>query len=128
MAPSDISLPLDINSVKGFLDNEEGAALYQQALAMAVRGPILEIGSYCGKSTVYLGAACKAVNSQLFAVDHHRGSEEHQLGEAYHDPELYDQRFKKMDSFPQFRDTLARAALEDTVIPIVASSSIAARF
>ncbi|MDO8341570.1 MAG: class I SAM-dependent methyltransferase, partial [Cellvibrio sp.] len=63
-------LPIDINSVKGFLDPEEGAALYEHALAVAALGPCLEIGSYCGKSTVYLGSACKKAKSVLFAVDH----------------------------------------------------------
>jgi predicted O-methyltransferase YrrM len=123
-----IHLPLDINSVKGFLDEDEGIALYQHALTAAKNGPLLEVGSYCGKSSVYLGTACKRSESILFAVDHHRGSEEHQLGEEYHDPELYDARFAKMDSFPQFRHTIARANLEDIVVPIVASSAIAARF
>ena len=123
----EVSLPIDIDSVKGFLDKDEGAALYQHALRAAAQGPLLEVGSYCGKSTVYLGAACKQQNSVLFAVDHHRGSEEHQLGEEYHDPELYDARFAKMDSFPQFRHTLARADLEDVVVPIVAPSALAAR-
>lgn len=127
MLPNAIDLPLDIESVKGFLDAEEAARLYQHALVAAQRGPILEVGSYCGKSTVYLGTACKQHKSILFAVDHHRGSEEHQLGEAYHDPELYDAYYKKMDSFPQFRHTLARANLEDVVIPIVAPSALAAR-
>lgn len=128
MLPIDINLPLDINHVKGFLDAEEGAALYQHARAAAQLGPLLEVGSYCGKSTVYLGAACKSSNSILFAVDHHRGSEEHQLGGEYHDPDLYDARFAKMDSFPQFRHTLASANLEDVVVPIVAPSALAARF
>ena len=128
MLPIAIDLPLDINSVKGFLDEDEGAALYQHALTAAKNGPLLEVGSYCGKSSVYLGAACKRSESILFAVDHHRGSEEHQMGEEYHDPELYDARFAKMDSFPQFRHTLSRANLEDVVVPIVAPSLIAARF
>lgn len=128
MLPIAIDLPVDINSVKGFLDEDEGAMLYQHALAAANLGPLLEVGSYCGKSSVYLGSACKKRNSILFAVDHHRGSEEHQLGEEYHDPELYDARFSKMDSFPQFRHTIARANLEDVVVPIVAPSALAARF
>lgn len=121
-------LPIDINSVKGFLDGEEGAALYEHALAVAALGPCLEIGSYCGKSTVYLGSACKKASSVLFAIDHHRGSEEHQLGEEYHDPSLYDAQFGKMDSFREFRQTLARAQLENTVVPIVAPSQLAARY
>lgn len=128
MLPIDVNLPLDIDSVKGFLDKEEGDLLYCYALAQAAQGPILEVGSYCGKSTVYLGSACKQQNSVLFAVDHHRGSEEHQPGEGYHDPELYDARFEKMDSFPQFRHTLARANLESVVVPIVAPSVVAARY
>lgn len=128
MLPNAIDLPLDINTVKGFLDQEEGAALYSHALTAALRGPLLEVGSYCGKSSVYLGTACKRSQSVLFAVDHHRGSEEHQLGEEYHDPDLYDVRFAKMDSFPQFRETLARAELEEVVVPIVAPSALAARF
>jgi MMP 1-O-methyltransferase len=129
MLPNKIrmDLPLDINSVKGFLDDEEGAALYQHALLAAQYGPVLEVGSYCGKSTVYLGAACKQTESLLFAIDHHRGSEEHQLGEQYHDAQLYDPEFNKMDSFREFRRTLARAQLEDTVIPIVTTSDLAAR-
>jgi predicted O-methyltransferase YrrM len=128
MLPNAIDLPLDINTVKGFLDADEGAALYEHALAAADIGPLLEVGSYCGKSSVYLGTACKRKQTILFAVDHHRGSEEHQLGEEYHDSELYDARFAKMDSFPQFRHTLARAKLEDVVVPIVAPSVLAARY
>ena len=128
MLPNAIDLPLDINTVKGFLDADEGAALYEHALAASGLGPLLEVGSYCGKSSVYLGAACKRKQTILFAVDHHRGSEEHQLGEEYHDPELYDSRFAKMDSFPQFRHTLARANLEEVVVPIVAPSVLAARY
>lgn len=121
-------LPIAIETVKGFLDADEGAALYGAALETAHLGPCLEIGSYCGKSTVYLGQACKNSGSVLYAVDHHRGSEEHQLGEQYHDPQLYDAQFEKMDSFREFRHTLARAQLEDVVVPIVAPSALAARY
>jgi predicted O-methyltransferase YrrM len=119
---------IDIETVKGFLDQEEGTALYEAALAAAHLGPCLEIGSYCGKSTVYLGRACKKADTILYAVDHHRGSEEHQLGEEYHDPQLYDAQFGKMDSFREFRHTLTRAQLEETVVPIVAPSALAARY
>jgi predicted O-methyltransferase YrrM len=120
-------LPIAIETVKGFLDADEGAALYAAALETARLGSCLEIGSYCGKSTVYLGQACKNSGAILYAIDHHRGSEEHQLGEEYHDPQLYDVQFEKMDSFREFRHTLARAQLEDVVVPIVAPSALAAR-
>ncbi|MDG1206780.1 MAG: class I SAM-dependent methyltransferase [Pseudomonadales bacterium] len=120
-------LPIDIDSVKGFLDPKEGEALYQYCLGVKDLGPTLEIGSYCGKSTVYLGAACKQAERTLYAVDHHRGSEEHQLGEEYHDPELYDGSVGLMDSFKAFRSAVRAADLDDYVVPLVASSKVAAR-
>lgn len=115
------------NSIKGFLDEIEGDALYRYASQIAAVGPALEIGSYCGKSTVYIGEACKCSGNTLFAVDHHRGSEEHQLGEEYHDSDLYDVKNQCVDSFPSFRRTLSLADLEQTVVPVVSASAIVAR-
>ncbi|MEQ8859607.1 MAG: class I SAM-dependent methyltransferase [Pseudomonadales bacterium] len=123
-----MKLPIDPVSVKGFLHPEEGARLHALALDAAASGPCLEVGSYCGKSTVYLGSACLALGQLLYAVDHHRGSEEHQPGEAYHDPDLLDPDSGRVDSFRVFRDTLVRAGLEQTVVPIVAASATAARY
>jgi len=122
-----MQLPIDIDTVKGFLDPAEGAALYRHCLESTRSLPAMEIGSYCGKSTVYLGSAAKANNSTVFAVDHHRGSEEHQLGEEYHDPDLYDSSIELMDSFKAFRTSMRRAQLEDTVVPIVAPTTVAAK-
>jgi hypothetical protein len=112
---------------KGFLDPDEGMRLFDTALKAARLGPCLEIGSYCGKSAVYLGTACKAVNMTLFSVDHHQGSEEQQPGEEYFDPELFDGRTYRMDTFPLFQKTLDLAGLEDAVVPMVCRSEIAAR-
>jgi len=120
-----VKLDLDIEAVKGFLDPEEGERLHAIAQEACALGPCLEIGSYCGKSTVYLGTACREQAEVLFAVDHHRGSEEHQLGEAYHDSELFDSVRNQIDSFATFRDTLFRANLEQSVVPIVAPSALA---
>jgi MMP 1-O-methyltransferase len=116
-----------LNTVKGFLDEDEGQCLYETALAAGRMGPCLEIGSYCGKSTLYLGAACKKCRSILFSIDHHRGSEEQQPGEEYFDPELYDPISGQVDTFREFRRTIACAGFEDTVVPIVCRSEIAAR-
>ena len=88
---------------------------------------MLEIGSYCGKSTIYLGLACRSSNSTVFALDHHRGSEEHQKGEFFHDPQLYDADEEVFDSFREFRRNIRRAGLEDTVVPVVSSSEVASR-
>ena len=120
-------LPVDIDSIKGFLDPQEGAALYRLAAEAGELGPCLEVGSYCGKSTVYLGSACKLMRNTLFAVDHHRGSEEHQPGEEYHDRDLFDERSQLMDSFHHFRSNMRAADLEEFVVPIVAPSAVAAR-
>jgi len=116
-----------VNSIKGFLDEDEGRCLYETAVAAGRMGPCLEIGSYCGKSAVYLGAACKKNNSILFSIDHHRGSEEQQPGEDYFDPSLFDPLSGQIDTFREFRKTLAAAGLEDAVVPIVCRSETAAR-
>ena len=113
--------------VKGFRDPAEGMRLYEVALEAAVLGPCLEIGSYCGKSALFLGAACRERGATLFSVDHHHGSEEQQPGEAYFDPDLYDPALGAVDTLSHFRRTLQMAGLEATVVPIVASSEIAAR-
>jgi len=118
---------LSRHPVKGFLADDEANALYNFAKIYSALGPCLELGSYCGLSTVYLGNACRENNSTLFALDHHRGSEEHQRGEEYHDPELYDATIDKMDSFREFRQTLHAADLEDCVVPLVCSSDTALR-
>ncbi|HEY6130645.1 MAG TPA: class I SAM-dependent methyltransferase [Halioglobus sp.] len=120
-------LPADIDEIKGFLAADEALALYQQALRVSAAGPVLEIGSYCGKSTIYLGLACRANNSTVFALDHHRGSEEHQQGEFFHDPALYDTTEGVMDTFREFRRNIRRTGLDEVVVPVVAGSETAAR-
>lgn len=118
---------LNLDCVKGFLPEEEGMRLYGLAREASRLGPCLEIGSYCGKSAVYIGSACRENGSVLFSIDHHRGSEEHQPGEEYHDRELFDPEVGLMDSFKAFRKTIEQARLEDTVVPIVARSELVAR-
>jgi predicted O-methyltransferase YrrM len=120
-------LPLDPSNVKGFLDPAEGAALHDAALRQARFGPCVEIGAYCGKSTLYLGAACKLAGGVLFSIDHHRGSEENQPGWEWHDPDLWDPKAGALDSLPTFRRTLRAADLEETVIALVGRSATIAR-
>ena len=119
--------PLDLDRIKGFLAQEEAAALYEAVVGLEAPGPVLEIGSYCGKSTICLGMACKEHGRALYALDHHRGSEEHQRGEFFHDPDLYDARAALVDTFGEFRRNIAAADLEHVVIPIVADSATASR-
>ncbi len=100
---------------------DEGLALYQAGCA-ARGGPLLEVGSYCGKSATYLGAAARQVGSVLFAVDHHRGSEENQAGWEHHEADLVDPDTGLMDTLPTFRRTILDAGLEGTVVAVVADS------
>ena len=114
-------------TVKGYLSEEEGLRLFDLALEAAAMGPCLEIGSFCGKSAVYIGAACQQKGSTLFTIDHHRGSEEQQPGQLYFDPEIYDERTKRIDSLPLLRATLQKSGLEDTVVPLITFSGVAAK-
>jgi predicted O-methyltransferase YrrM len=119
---------LDVaRAAKGFMPNDEGMALHDAALEAGRRGPLLEIGTYCGKSAVYLGAAARAANTVLFTVDHHRGSEENQAGWEHHDTEVVDPRTGRMDTLPFFRRTMEEAGLEDVVIAVVGPSIPIAR-
>ena len=109
-------------AAKGFMPDDEGLALNDAGRDAAPLGPLLEVGSYCGKSAVYLGAAARAGGSVLFSVDHHRGSEENQAGWEHHDPELVDPATGRMDTLPFFRRTIERAGLEDVVVAVVGDS------
>ncbi len=117
----------ELNNIKGFIDDEEVERLYSISLDASKSGPIIEIGSYCGKSAYIIGSACKQNNSILFSVDHHRGSEEQQPGEEYFDSDLFDKRLSRINTLPFLQETLARNHLENTVIPIVSSSTIAGK-
>ena len=121
-----VIFPENLGSVKGFLSADEGEALFEVSKIAARLGPILEIGSYCGKSTIYIALGCREHGGIVFAIDHHRGSEEHQIGELFHDPDLIDKQTGNIDSFVEFRKNIAEAGVEDNVVPIVAKSSIAA--
>ena len=123
-------MPFDaqlVESVKGFLDPEEGQRLYDVALVASKIGPCLEIGSYCGKSTIYIGTACKENGAVLFSIDHHRGSEEQQPGQEYFDPELFDEGTGRINTLPFLLRSIEKAELQDTVVPIVCKSALAAR-
>jgi predicted O-methyltransferase YrrM len=101
---------------------DEGLALYLAALDVEVEGPFLEVGSYCGKSGVYIGAAARKRGRVLFGLDHHRGSEENQVGWEWHEPDLVDPRIDEIDTLPRFRRTIHDAGLEGTVVALVGDS------
>ena len=117
-----MKLGIDPDQVKGFLEKQEAESLYQFAKKYSSLGPCLEIGSYCGKSAVYLGAAVKENNQILYSIDHHKGSEEQQPGQEFFDPDLLDETGKGINTLPFFLETLDKAGLRDNVVPIVSTS------
>jgi MMP 1-O-methyltransferase len=115
-------------ATKGFMPEAEGLALYDAGLEGGRFGPLLEIGSYCGKSAVYLGSAAAERDTVLFTIDHHHGSEENQAGWDHHDTEVVDARTGRMDTLPFFRRTIEDAGLEGAVIAVVGDSPTVGRF
>jgi predicted O-methyltransferase YrrM len=109
------------------MPEDEGQFLFECAAEAGARGPLLEVGTYCGKSAIYLGAAARLTGSTVFTVDHHRGSEENQAGWEHHDPSLVDPELGLMDTLPVFRRTIAAAGLEDEVVALVGRSTTVAR-
>ena len=120
-------------STRGFMPDDEGAALLEAALRAgrafaggrrraAARPAFVEIGAWCGKSTVYLGAAAEAAGAVLFSVDHHHGSEENQAGWEHHDGDLVDPSDGRLDTLPHWRRAVAGAGLESTVVGVVGDS------
>jgi MMP 1-O-methyltransferase len=113
---------------KGFLAEAEGLRLYELARESSRAAPCVEIGSYCGKSGLFLGEGCRETGLHpLFTIDHHRGSEEQQPGEDYFDPELYDAEAGTATTLPQLIRNIRLAGLEDWVIPVVAGSTAVGR-
>jgi predicted O-methyltransferase YrrM len=119
----DSSMRASAEAARGFMPADEGVALHEAALLVSdSAAPMLEIGSYCGKSAIYLGSAAKERNTILFALDHHRGSEENQPGWEWHEPDLVDPEVGVIDTLPRFRRTIFDAGLEGTVVALVGDS------
>ena len=113
-------------AAKGFMPEDEGMLLHRRALERLAHGPALEVGTYCGKSAVYMGAAARVVGGPqavVFTVDHHHGSEENQAGWEHHDASLVDARTGRMDTLPVFRRTIEDAGLEDVVVAVIGQST-----
>ena len=121
MMPAD--LLAHARAAKGFMPEDEGLLLHRWARDRLPHGPALEVGTYCGKSAIYLGAAAREVGGTVVTVDHHRGSEENQAGWEHHDPTLVDERTGLMDTLPVFRDTIADAGLEPYVVAVIGQST-----
>jgi len=134
MSPTDMALPAraaqlfaQADAVTGFMPADEGRALYDAAVRYLRGGVAVEIGTYCGKSTLMLGAAARESDAVVYTVDHHHGSEEHQPGWEYHDASLVDPSTGRFDTLPALRRTLDAAGLDDHVVAVVGKSGVVAR-
>ncbi|GAA0436511.1 class I SAM-dependent methyltransferase [Streptomyces luteireticuli] len=122
MSPSPTTLAA-FEEAKGFMPLDEGLALHRAAETAAALGlPLLEVGTYCGRSTLLLADVARAAGTTVVTVDHHRGSEEQQPGWEYHDTSLVDPEVGRMDTLPTFRRTLHGAGLEEHVVAVVGRS------
>ena len=134
MSHTDTALPASAarlfalaDQVTGFMPADEGRALYDTAVRYLGDGVAVEIGTYCGKSTLLLGAAAQQSGGVLYTVDHHHGSEEHQPGWEYHDTSLVDAVSGRFDTLPTLRHTLDAAELDEHVVAVVGKSVVVAR-
>jgi predicted O-methyltransferase YrrM len=125
MNPGQLEL---VRSTKGFMPDDEGLALHEagRVAGGSGLGPLLEIGTYCGKSALYLGFAAQTAGAVLFSVDHHRGSAENQSGWEHHDASLVDAESGRMDTLPLARRAVERAGLEESVVLVVGPSTVVA--
>ena len=117
-----------MKDVKGFLSDKEAKKLQELFLKVHHLGSVLEIGTYCGKSALNFSEVAKDVNGLIYTIDHHTGSEEHQLGEEYHDSELFDERLKKFNTLPEFLNNLKSKKMAKFIIPIIDKSQNASNF
>jgi predicted O-methyltransferase YrrM len=134
MSATEATLPPDAarlfaqaETVTGFMPADEGRALYDAAVRYLGDGTGVEIGTYCGKSTVLLGAAARQTGGVIYTVDHHHGSEEHQVGWEYHDASMVDPVTGLFDTLPRLRHTLDAAGLDENVVAVVGRSAVVAR-
>ena len=112
--------------IKGFMPEHEGKALYKWARKFSEYGPLLEIGTYCGKSSMFLSEGAQANDQYVYTIDHHMGSEEHQVNEEYFDIEIFDELSKRINSFPLFLENINNFGIKN-IVPIVNESSLVAK-
>ena len=112
----------NIENIKGFMPAHEGEALTRWSQKFSKQGPLLEIGTFCGKSTIYICKGAEINNQNVFTIDHHQGSEEHQLNQEYFDEEIYDFENNCVNTFPIFKKNMHEFKIKN-IIPIVADSN-----
>ena len=112
-----------INSLKGYMPLHEGEALAKWAEKFSKVGPILEIGTFGGKSAAFLAYGSRKNNQIVYTIDHHQGSEEHQLGEEYFDQENFDETLNRVNTIPLLQKNLEEVKEITNIIPIIGDAN-----
>ena len=112
-----------LDQLKGFMPKDEGLALTRWAEKFTYHGPALEIGTFGAKSTLYIAAGTSANGQFIYTIDHHSGSEEHQLGEEYFDSEIFDNKLGRINTVPLMQENLEKFDESKWVIPIIANAN-----
>jgi predicted O-methyltransferase YrrM len=103
--------------IDGWLTAKEGEALYSLAISENCK-TIVELGSWKGRSTSWLMAAAYQTGGTVYAVDHFRGSSEHQKR-----PDLPALR---ADFDANIRRVKMRLGLPDSCLCVMAADSLSA--
>lgn len=89
------------NRMRARISYREGALLYRTAKECTGKGVIVEIGSWKGASTIWLGKGSKAgSNLEVYAIDPHTEG----------------------NTFSEFTNNIKKANVSDIVVPIVKTS------
>lgn len=105
-----------VEKIDGWLTDKAGESLYNLAKNCKENGVIVEIGSWKGKSTIWLAKGSKVGNKlKVYAIDPHTGSSEHK------------ERYGKVSTFAEFKQNIKNAKVDDIVIPIVKTSEEAVK-
>ncbi len=106
--------------IQGWLNPEAGAAMYNFVRNHAEGGVVVEIGSWKGLSTVWLGCGVKdRGHGRVYCVDTWQGSDEPEhtrLLQGYGENQLYD----------EFMANMENVGLSDFIVPIKMTSLEAA--
>jgi predicted O-methyltransferase YrrM len=101
--------------IGGWLTDKEGELLFNLAKECKGNGVIVEIGSWKGKSTIWLGKGShQGKKVKIYAIDPHTGSSEHRKDVA------------TVWTFDEFRENMKNAQVADVVEPILKTSAKAA--
>jgi predicted O-methyltransferase YrrM len=101
-----------MEQLEGWFRREEGELLLRtarQAIAGRTAPAIVEVGSYCGKSTIVLAAAARSVNppARVYAIDPHEG----EVGAR----DTLEGVRSEAPTFERFRANVAAAGVDDLI-------------